>query len=83
MATLPAGLIYWWRMSANIRHNAERQWLIEAPSISGWHYFPIARRRIDAELRAFAALLNEAAWEWERLLARTRPTRTAAEFERK
>lgn len=55
-------LNYWWNMTANFRDNGQLQWLIEAPTIPGWHYLPIARRRIDAELRTFASLLNDRQW---------------------
>lgn len=51
-------LKYWWRMTANFRDSGQLQWLIEAPSIPGWHYLPLARIRIDAELLAFAKLLD-------------------------
>ncbi|WP_425953061.1 hypothetical protein [Ralstonia pseudosolanacearum] len=53
-------LHYWWNMTANFRENGELQWLIEAPAIPSWHYLPIVRQRIDAELLAFAALLKDA-----------------------
>ncbi|AEA65729.1 hypothetical protein [Burkholderia gladioli] len=51
-------LRYWWRMTANFRPSGRLQWLVEAPTIPSWHYWPIARRKIDAELLALATLFS-------------------------
>lgn len=56
-------LTYWWRMTANFRDSGKLQWLIEAPTIPGWHYLPIARRKVDDELLTFASLLNDCQWK--------------------
>lgn len=51
-------LRYWWRLTANFRRSGGLQWLVEAPTIPTWHYWPIARRKIDAELLALASLFS-------------------------
>ncbi|MCM2485649.1 hypothetical protein ACVCIC_01115 [Burkholderia glumae] len=52
-------LTYRWNMTANFKDSGELQWLIEAPGIPRGHYWPIARRRIDAELLTLASLISE------------------------
>lgn len=51
-------LRYWWRQTANFQESGRLQWLIEAPSIPRWHFCPVVRRKVDAELIALATLLH-------------------------
>lgn len=57
-ANAHGSLHYWWRQTANFQENGRLQWLIEAPAIPNWHYWPIVRRKIDAELIALASMIR-------------------------
>nr|WP_223965201.1 hypothetical protein [Burkholderia diffusa] len=53
-------LRYVWWLTANFRDNGVLQWCIEPNChIPRWRYLPIARRKVDAELKRLAALLDK------------------------
>nr|BAO18874.1 hypothetical protein [Burkholderia sp. M701] len=56
---IEGSLNYCWWLTANFRDNGVLQWCIEPNCrIPRWRYLPIARKKLDAELRLLAAALS-------------------------